>query len=69
MLKSNLISAIHTKYPSLNPTEIESISNLFFKKIILALNEGKKIGIKDGFEALYKLIKYKFVHYKDFKKY
>ena len=33
------------------------------------INEGKKIGIKDGFEALYKLIKYKFVHYKDFKKY
>ena len=40
MLKSNLISAIHSKYPSLNPAEIESISNLFFKKITLALNEG-----------------------------
>ena len=46
MLKSNLISAIHSKYPSLNPAEIESISNLFFKKITLALNEGKKIEIR-----------------------
>ena len=32
MLKSNLISAIHTKYPSLSPAEIESISNLFFNE-------------------------------------
>ena len=43
MLKSNLVSSIHKKYPSLNPNEIELISNLFFKKIILALQEGKKI--------------------------
>ena len=61
MLKSNLISTIHTKYPSLSPTEIESISNLFFKKIILALNEGKKIEIR-GFGTLTKKInKAKFV--------
>ena len=55
MLKSNLISAIHKKYPSLNPIEIESISNLFFKKIILSLNEGKKIEIR-GFGTLTKKI-------------
>ena len=61
MLKSNLISAIHTKYPSLSPAEIESISNLFFKKIILSLNEGKKIEIR-GFGTLTKKInKAKFV--------
>ena len=61
MLKSNLISAIHKKYPSLNPTEIESISNLFFKKIVLSLNEGKKIEIR-GFGTLAKKInKAKFV--------
>ena len=61
MLKSNLISAIHTKYPSLNPTEIELISNLFFKKIILALTEGKNIEIR-GFGTLTKKInKAKFV--------
>ena len=55
MLKSNLINAIHTKYPSLTPTEIESISNLFFKKIVLALNEGKKIEIR-GFGTLTKKV-------------
>ena len=61
MLKSNLISAIHTKYPSLSPAEIESISNLFFKKIILGLKEGKKIEIR-GFGTLAKKInKAKFV--------
>ncbi len=55
MLKSNLISSIHKKYPSLNPNEIESISNLFFKKIILALKEGRKIEIR-GFGTLTKKI-------------
>ena len=61
MLKSNLVSSIHKKYSSLNPNEIESISNLFFKKIILALNEGKKIEIR-GFGTLTKKInKAKFV--------
>ena len=61
MLKSNLIDVIHSKYPSLNSTEIESISNLFFKKIILSLNEGKKIEIR-GFGTLTKKInKAKFV--------
>ena len=61
MLKSNLIDVIHSKYPSLNPAEIESISNLFFKKIILSLNEGKKIEIR-GFGTLAKKInKAKFV--------
>ena len=61
MLKSNLVSTIHKKYPSLSPHEIESISNLFFKKIILALQEGKKIEIR-GFGTLAKKInKAKFV--------
>ena len=61
MLKSNLVSSIHKKYPSLNPTEIELISNLFFKKIILALQEGKKIEIR-GFGTLAKKVnKAKFV--------
>ena len=61
MLKSNLVSSIHKKYPSLNPNEIESISNLFFKKIILGLKEGKKIEIR-GFGTLSKKInKAKFV--------
>ena len=61
MLKSNLVSSIHKKYPSLNPNEIESISNLFFKKITLALKEGKKIEIR-GFGTLSKKInKAKFV--------
>ena len=61
MLKSNLVSSIHQKYPSLNPNEIESISNLFFKKIVLSLQEGKKIEIR-GFGTLAKKInKAKFV--------
>jgi integration host factor subunit beta len=61
MLKSKLVSSIHKKYPSLNPNEIELISNLFFKKIILALQEGKKIEIR-GFGTLAKKVnKAKFV--------
>ena len=61
MLKSKLVSSIHKKYPSLNPNEIESISNLFFKKIIFSLKEGKKIEIR-GFGTLTKKInKAKFV--------
>ena len=61
MLKSNLITSIHRKYPSLNPNEIEKISDLFFKRIVLGLKEGKKIEIR-GFGTLTKKInKAKFV--------
>ncbi len=55
MLKSNLITSIHRKYPSLNPNEIEKISDLFFKRIVLGLKEGKKIEIR-GFGTLTKKI-------------
>ena len=61
MLKSNLVSTIHKKYPSLNPNEIESISNLFFKKIILALKECRKIEIRVFGTLTKKINKAKFV--------
>ena len=37
MLKSELISSIHKKYPSLSLSDIEDISKLFFKKNIIRI--------------------------------
>ena len=55
MLKSELLSAINLKYPSLSPSDIDLIINLFFKKITLSLKEDKKIEIR-GFGTLSKKI-------------
>jgi len=61
MLKSDLILLIQKKYPSLNLNDIEFISNLFFKKIINSLKEGKNIEIR-GFGTLKRKVnKEKFV--------
>lgn len=46
MLKSELLLKIHKKYPSLNIGDIELITDLFFKKIILGLEENKNIEIR-----------------------
>lgn len=46
MLKSDLLLAINKKYPSLNTNDIEIIFNLFFKKILTSLKEGKNIEIR-----------------------
>ena len=46
MLKSDLLPLIHEKNNYLNINDIESITNLFFKKIILSLKNKQKIEIR-----------------------
>ena len=61
MLKSNLLSNISNKYPSLNKNDLETIFNLFFKKIIDGLASNNKVEIR-GFGTFTKKInKAKFV--------
>ena len=55
MLKSELISSIQKKYPSLSLNDIEDISKLFFKKILLGLDNGQNIEIR-GFGTFSKKI-------------
>ena len=38
MKKSNLITKLNAKYPTLKPTDIEKIINIFFDKITKSLN-------------------------------
>ena len=61
MLKSDLLLKIHKKYPTLNIKDIELISDLFFKKIVKSLEEGRKIELR-GFGTFTKKVnKAKFV--------
>ncbi len=61
MLKSDLLSNISNKYPSLNKNDLETIFNLFFKRIIDGLADNNKIEIR-GFGTFTKKInKAKFV--------
>ena len=61
MLKSELITDLHKKYPSLNSSDIELILKIFFKKIIKSLSEGNNVEIR-GFGTLSRKInKGKFV--------
>lgn len=55
MLKSDLISNIQKKYSSLNYNDIETIADLFFKKIKLELKNGKSIELR-GFGTFTKKI-------------
>ena len=61
MLKSDLLSNINNKYPSLNKNDLETIFNLFFKKITEGLANDNKVEIR-GFGTFTKKInKAKFV--------
>ena len=61
MLKSSLLSSIHKKYPSLSVSDIQLITNLFFKKISLGIQKNQNIEIR-GFGTFSKKInKAKFV--------
>jgi len=61
MLKSDLLSNISNKYPSLNKNDLETIFNLFFKKITEGLANDNKVEIR-GFGTFAKKInKAKFV--------
>ena len=55
MLKSEILISLNKKYPSLSVTDIELISNLFFKRIVKGLEVGNKIEIR-GFGTLSKKI-------------
>jgi Bacterial nucleoid DNA-binding protein len=46
MLKSELLSNLNKKHPTLSTNDIEIITNLFFKKIIKGLTENKNIEIR-----------------------
>jgi len=55
MLRSELISKLQEKFPSLNPNDIEKVMDFFFKKIFLSFNENKKVEIR-GFGTFQKKI-------------
>ena len=55
MLKSDLLTTIHNKYPSLNLNDIELIIKLFFNKIVKSLDDDKKIELR-GFGTFAKKI-------------
>ena len=55
MLKSELLLSLNQKYPNLNMSYIETITNLFFKKILKELNKGNNLEIR-GFGTFRKKI-------------
>jgi len=55
MLKSDILKKLEQKQKNLNETDIEQIFNIFTKKIISALKEGKNIEIR-GFGTLRKKV-------------
>tara|TARA_Y100001970_G_scaffold233750_1_gene291555 strand:- start:405 stop:692 length:288 start_codon:yes stop_codon:yes gene_type:complete len=61
MLKSDLLSNISSKYPSLNKNDLETIFNLFFKKIVDGLANNNKVEIRGFGTFTKKLNKAKFV--------
>ena len=61
MLKSELLLNLNQKYSNLNMSDIETITNLLFKKILKELNKGNNLEIR-GFGTFRKKInKSKFV--------
>ena len=55
MLKSDLLLSISEKYPTLSISDIELISDLFFKKIVASLQKGSSIEIR-GFGTFTKKV-------------
>ena len=55
MLKSDILKKLESKQKSLSESDIEQIFNIFTKKIISALNEGKNVELR-GFGTLRKKI-------------
>ena len=55
MLKSDILKKLEKKQKNLSENDIEHIFNIFTKKIISALNEGKNIELR-GFGTLKKKI-------------
>tara|TARA_B100001540_G_C15735694_1_gene609778 strand:+ start:511 stop:807 length:297 start_codon:yes stop_codon:yes gene_type:complete len=55
MLKSDILKQLESKQKNLSDNDIEQVFNIFTKKIINALNEGKKVELR-GFGTLKKKI-------------
>ena len=55
MLKSDILKKLEIKQKNLSENDIEQVFNIFTKKIINALNEGKKVELR-GFGTLKKKI-------------
>ena len=55
MLKSDILKKLENKNKNLSESDIEQIFNIFTKKIISALNKGKKVELR-GFGTLKKKI-------------
>ena len=53
MLKSDILKKLEEKQKNLNEEDIEQVFNIFTKKIISALNDGKNVEIR-GFGTLKK---------------
>ena len=53
MLKSDILKKLEKKQKNLSENDIEQIFNIFSKKIIYALNEGKNVELR-GFGTLKK---------------
>ncbi len=51
MLKSEILDQLNKKYSNFNPSDIENLFDIFIKKIINSLKEGKNIEIR-GFGTL-----------------
>ena len=45
MLKSEIIYKLHNKYNQFSTDDIENLFDIFIKKIVNSLNEGKNIGL------------------------
>ena len=55
MLKSDILKKLEQRQKNLNEEDIEQVFNIFTKKIISALNDGKNVEIR-GFGTLKKKI-------------
>ena len=51
MLKSQIIEKLHHKYSHFNSEDIESLLDIFLKKVSISLKEGKNIELR-GFGTL-----------------
>ncbi|MDB4860906.1 integration host factor subunit beta [Alphaproteobacteria bacterium] len=55
MLKSNILKRLEAKQNNLSESDIEQILNIFTKKIVSALNDGKNVELR-GFGSFKKKI-------------
>jgi len=55
MLKSNILNKLELKHKNLSESDVEQIFNIFLKKIILALKDGRNVELR-GFGTLKKKV-------------